>query len=286
MIREYVCAEQAAQLPPAVVQDIRLTFPDAYCLRGGMVRLAMAVRAAAGSAVCVLPFCHTVEAEAMGADIRYGDRHCGPRAGKLVCTGAEEVLALPEVDFTRGRIAEVLAACRMLCEKGEPVVLEISGPLTILNCLMEPHRLFRALRKQPEDMRAVLDRIRSVLQAYICRAEAQGVRWFSFADPLGDVRIVGPNTVEQLTRDFTVPLLKYLSGHTQPDTLISLCPKTALALTGCGCAAWECHALSSPMPYPNACLEVMGRVKFTGQACIKNTKTKLPGTIRGLCLEG
>ena len=60
---------------------------------------------------------------------------------------------------------------------------------------------------------------------------------------------------------------------------------TALALIGSGCAAWESIPLSHPMSYPEALLEARGKVKFTGQACLKNPNTKLPGSIRELRLQ-
>lgn len=279
-----MCKQQAAQLPPTVVQDESLSFPDAYCQRDEMVHLAEAVRAASGSQVCILPFCHTIEAEALGAHIIYGDRYFGPRAGQAVCTSVEELLALPKANLSTGRIAEVLAACRMLRERGETVVLEVSGPLTILNALMEPHLIFRALRKQPQQMGLVWKRLSEFLLEYVKQAEAAGAL-ISFADPIGGVNILGPKLAEQITKEFTMPFLHRLARETRPDTLITLCPKTALALIGSGCAEWESVPLSRPMPYLEALLEARGKVKFTGQACLKNPNTKLPGAIRGLRLQ-
>ena len=79
-------------------------------------------------------------------------------------------------------------------------------------------------------------------------------------------------------------LLKNIAIFTKPNTLVTLCPKTALALTGCGCAEWEFIPLSAVMSYPKALAEVRGKAKFTGQACLKNRSTKLPGAIRALRL--
>lgn len=284
MIRDFVCKQQAAQLPPAVVQDERISFPAAYCRRDEMVRLAEAVKTASGAPVCILPFCHTVEAEALGAHITYGDQHCGPRAGQLVCSSIEEFFALPKADCSTGRIAEVLAACKLLSERGETVILEISGPLTILNALMEPHLIFRALRKQPQQMNAVWEILSDLLLDYVLRAEKAGAI-ISFADPIGSVNILGPKLTEQLTKEFTWPFLLRLARETRPDTLVSLCPKTALALIGSGCATWESIPLPRLMSYPEALLEARGKTKFTGQVCLKNPNTKLPGSIRGLRLQ-
>ena len=284
MIQHFVCKQQAFQIPPSVLQDETLPFPEVYCQRDEIVRLAQAIKAADGSSLCILPFCHTVEAEALGADIRHGNRHTGPRAGQPICTSTESLLALPDVDFSSGRIAEVLAACRALREAGETVVLEISGPLTILNALIEPHLIFRALRKQPTEMELVFQKLLTLLQSYIHLAEQAGVEFFSYADPMADVGIIGPKVAEQMTRTFTCQMLKNIEISTNPNTVITLCPKTALALIGCGCAVWESIPLSAAMPYPDALPEVRGKAKFTGQACLKNHSTRLPGAIRALRL--
>ena len=284
MIRNFICKQQAFQIPPSVLQDESLPFPEVYCRQDEMVRLALAIKSADDSPLCVLPFCHTVEAEALGADIRHGNRLAGPRAGKPICTSLESLLALPDVDFSSGRIAEVLAACRALRDAGETVVLEVSGPLTILNALIEPHFIFRALRKQPAEMELVFEKLSRLLQNYIQQAEEAGANIFSFADPMADVSIIGPKVAEKLTRSFTCQLLKNIAISTKPNTLVTLCPKTALALTGCGCAEWEFIPLSAAMSYPKALTEVHGKAKFTGQACLKNRSTKLPGAIRALRL--
>lgn len=284
MIRNFICKQQAFEIPPAVLLDDSLSFPEVYFQREEMVRLALAVKAAENRSLCILPFCHTVEAEALGANIRYGDRQTTPHAGTPVCSSVDDLLALPEVDFSSGCIAEVLAACRMLREAGETVVLEISGPLTILNALMDSTLIFRALRKQPDQMRPVFEKLHRLLLDYIQQAEQVGVNLFSYADPIADVRIVGPKIAENLTSEYTCQILKNMEFSTNPDTLITLCPKTALALVGCGCAAWESVPLPTAISYPEALAVVHGKVKFTGQACLKNHHTRLPCAIRALRL--
>ena len=48
----------------------------------------------------------------------------GPRAKEYLCTDIEEILELPAIDFGKGRIQEVLKACRILYEKENTLYLK------------------------------------------------------------------------------------------------------------------------------------------------------------------
>ena len=50
-------------------------------------------------------------------------------------------------------------ACRILAEQGETVVLEVVGPITILNGLIDLRAVFKGMRKNPELMEKVFRKI-------------------------------------------------------------------------------------------------------------------------------
>ena len=82
-----------------------------------------------------------------GGIINLGNEIAGPRAGGYVCTDVEEILNLPDMDFTKNRIQETLLACKKLREEGEHVVFEVAGPFTILNVLIDARYVFKGMRK-------------------------------------------------------------------------------------------------------------------------------------------
>ena len=82
-----------------------------------MVTLSKMLKEKDKAVICELPFCHTLEAEAMGGIINLGNEIAGPRAGGYVCTDVEEILNLPDMDFTKGRIQETLLACKNFVKK-------------------------------------------------------------------------------------------------------------------------------------------------------------------------
>ncbi|AKL95701.1 methylcobalamin:coenzyme M methyltransferase [Clostridium aceticum] len=262
-----------------IAEKTSLKFPQAYKSWDSMAQLAIAVKERDHASFCELPFCHTLEGEALGGNINYGDENIGPRAKDYICTTAEEILNLPEIDYTIGRIAEVLKACKYLREEGENVVLYISGPFTIMNVLIDPRHIFKIFKKNPEAMKAILDKFRSEILRFVKEAEKSGVNMISYGDSTGGLNILGPKLAEKVVEIFTYPLFKSIEESLRDETIVLLCPKTTFALLGTDKAQWEDINLGTPMKYPEACVKIIGQTKFVGQMCIKNKEFTLKNGI-------
>lgn len=286
-IKDFNCTyDNSAGIGKDVTEGLNLVFPDAYMHADTMAVLAKALKKHDGAEFCGLPFCHTVEAEAMGGIINYGNERSVPRAKDYICTALEEILELPEIDFTKGRIHEVLLACRSLREEGEQVVLQISGPFTILNALIDVRCVFKALRKKPELMKKVFWKLGEEILRFAAEAEKCGVELISYADSSGGVNILGPKLAEQVVNDFTYKFLKKLEEATDKRTMILLCPKTVFALLGTEKAEFESIEMAEPMRYGEACIRMIGTVKFAGQMCIKNIGYRLDkGSFKAVILK-
>jgi len=256
-----------------------LAFPKAYEKAESMAILSKALKEEEGADFCQLPFCHTVEGEALGGIINLGDENIGPRAKEYRCTTPEEILALPEIDYSKGRIAEVLKACKILRDEGEDVVLYVSGPFTILNVLMEPRYVFKTFKKKPDMMQRIFDKLQGEILRFIEEAQRAGVQLISYGDSSGGLNILGPKFSEDTLEMFTYPLLKNLekrlNSETNSQTLILLCPKTTFALLGMEKARWKDLDLGAPMKYGEGCVKAIGRAKFAGQMCINNKNYEL-----------
>lgn len=190
-----------------VTEKLDLEFPDAYKHWDSMASISEELKKHDHASFCELPFCHTVEGEAMGGNVNFGDANIGPRAKDYICETADEILALPAIDYSTGRIAEVLKACKHLREKGENVVLEIAGPFTIMNVLMDARHVFKIFRKQPEKMQEILNKFQVEILRYMEEAQNAGVNMISYADSSGGLNILGPKMSEQVVEMFTYPLL-------------------------------------------------------------------------------
>ncbi len=258
-----------------VTESTSLKFPDAYKNWESMAQLSVALKEHNNAIYCELPFCHTLEGEALGGNINYGDENTGPRGKDYICTTAEEILSLPEIDYTSGRIAENLKACKYLREKGENVVLYISGPFTILNILIDPRHFFKILRKKPEVMQEIFNKLQNEIVRFVREAEKVGVNMISYGDSVGGLNILGPKLSEQVVEMFTYPLFKRIEETLSNEAIILLCPKTTFALLGTNKAIWKEIDLGAPIKYPEACVEVIGQAKFVGQMCFKNNQFEL-----------
>ena len=81
MIQDFKCTYgNSAGIREAVTNRTNLKFPDAYKHAETMAELAQVLKECDKAPFCELPFCHTVEAEAMGGIINYGNEKTGPRA--------------------------------------------------------------------------------------------------------------------------------------------------------------------------------------------------------------
>lgn len=275
-IKDFKCTyDNSAGINAEVTNKLNLRFPEAYMDSEALVLMAKTLKECDQAVFCEMPFDHTLEAEAMGGHVNLGNGNTGPRAKDYACFSLEEVLNLPEIDYTKGRISLVLAACEELVNQGEQVVLEISGPFTILNTLIDLKYVFRGLRKEPEKVNLIFEKLQSELLRFVEQAERRGVRYISYADSAGSVNIVGPKVAKQIVEIFTYPFLKKLEKQTKIDTMIMLCPKTTFALLGTNRAKFEDIEINEEMTYQEACLQYSGKLKIVGQMCLKNTFYRL-----------
>ena len=280
-IKDFGCTyANSAGINEKVTRKLNLTFPDAYLHWDTMAEISLALKETDGAGFCELPFCHTVEAEAMGGIVNFGNEKIGPRAKEYICTKPEELLDLKEMDFSQGRLHEVLLACQHLRKKGENVVLEIAGPFMILNVLIDIRYVFKAMRKQPELMEQVFWKIGDQLLEYIRQAQKYGVNMISYADSSGAVSIIGLAMAEQVVESFTYEFIKKAEALIGEDAVLLLCPRTALALIGTDKAEFADVALTEPMRYGEACAWMIGKEKILGQMCIKNINYTLNN---GIC---
>ena len=286
-IADFHCTyDFSAGISKEAVKDTGLKFPETHQSWDRMAELALVLKNFEGATFCELPFCHTLEGEALGGIINYGDENSGPRTKEYICATVEELLSLPEIDYTRGRISEVLQACKYLKEKGEDVILDISGPFTILNVLMETRLIFKFLRKDPEGIQAVFDKLRLETLRFVEAGRRAGVCMFSYADAAGGLNILGPRLAEQVVETYTYPLFKEIEKNLDDGAIFLLCPKTAYALLGTERAVWKDIPLDGPCRFSEGCKKAIGQAKFVGQMCIKNKGFRLDkGIIKTIELQ-
>ena len=252
-----------------LLAGLGLSFPGIHTDGAAMARLSRGIKESKDAVLCTLPFCCTVEAEALGASIRLGDAAIGPRAQAPVCSSLRDVLHLPPLETAAARLGQVLRACSLLAKAGEPVALEISGPMTILNWLMDLAVVFREWRRDTALMGEVLARLHEELAGYALAAADAGVSVLGYADPTGTLSILGPHRFGFVADRFVMPLLGRL--QTDAGAAVHICPKLAHALVSEGRASWQDLPLPRPMAYGEGCLAASQSGLPLGEVCLKDT---------------
>ncbi|MGN0261369.1 MAG: uroporphyrinogen decarboxylase family protein [Eggerthellaceae bacterium] len=279
-IKDFHCTyDNASGINAEAVASANVTFPEVHNDARMMANLSKALKEYENAPFCTLPFCHTVEAEALGGIVNLGDENAGPRCGGYITQSMSDILDLPDIDFTKGRIAKVLEACKILSDEGEHVVVEACGPITVMNSLIDPKYIFKTLHRDKETAKAVFDKLGEQSFRFMEQAKAHGAQFISYADVVGGVNIVGPNMAEDIVDFFTYDFVKRIQTLSDDTCMVMLCPKTTFALLGTDKAQLCNVPVSRPMRYGEACIELLGKVKLAGMTCYKNINFTLNNSI-------
>ena len=266
------------EIPAFVIRKFGASYWDAYQYAPLMSAASALIADSNGDEVCKLPFCVTIEAGAFGAEISYPENGVLPLPGQPMIQRIEDLDTLGDIDFSQGRIAEVLEAVRLLHAVGRRCVLKVEAPFTVLSMLMDSLVLFRAVRKDRPRVDAALAKIRKNLVEYIRRAFLAGADIISYADPSGVVEFVGPKVFRDVSGRETIRLLRDVQTI-RPGGIIHICGKTSTSLEYMGLATSETYELPEPRAtFAHALLSIHDRrkIQVTGHNCILVTAAPIP----------
>lgn len=251
------------------VAALGFQLPDVYKEAEGIAAMAAAIRKAHDNVFCIPSFDPVIEAENMGADIKFDESNLGPRKNTEIITTLEELLALPKLDVTKGRLAETLKACEILKAQGEKVAIEVHGPFAIINGVMEIQTVLMQWRKKADLVQQIFEKFKDDLVPLFLAAREVGCDMLFYTDAPGGLNIMGPKYTKQIVDWFTYPMVKELEEKLDKDAILHLCSKTAFALAGCDKAVWEKYSIEKEMKYGEACLLEEAHGKILGQRCRK-----------------
>jgi [methyl-Co(III) methanol-specific corrinoid protein]:coenzyme M methyltransferase len=168
-----------------------------------MAALAATVQAATGLDNVGVPFCMTVEAEALGSEVTLGSPLFPPRIER------EAFQELPtDIPTARGgRLQVVVEAVRILAGQARDVAVvgNVVGPVSLGAMVVAPGRFIRALRRQPEDAGRFLGALTDFLTEFALAQVEAGADVVVVAEPTGTGQILGPS-------DFQCFVLPFLNG--------------------------------------------------------------------------
>lgn len=176
--------------------------PAAHSDAAQMARLARASYEAGCFENYGVPFCMTVEAEALGAQVDLGSPTCEPHVYGYAIAAAREWPSLRRMDLGGGRPRTVLDALRILSADGDssvPVVGNLVGPVSTAGSVLDPAVLYREMRKDRPSVHGLLAFVTEQLVDFGRAQVEAGADVVAVADPSGTGEILGPRLFEEYT---------------------------------------------------------------------------------------
>jgi MtaA/CmuA family methyltransferase len=166
-----------------------------------MAALAQTVQAATGLDNVGVPFCMTVEAEALGSEVALGSPLFPTRIER------EAFQELPtDIPTARSRRLQVVVeAVRILAGQAPDVAVvgNVVGPVSLGAMVVTPGRFIRALRRQADAAERFLGALTDFLTEFALAQVEAGADVVVVAEPTGTGQILGPVAF----RRFVLPFL-------------------------------------------------------------------------------
>lgn len=161
-----------------------------------------------------VPFCMTVEAEAMGASVILGGRDTEPRVSAYPISSVEQWRQLHSIDLNAGRPLVVRQAIGLLKKRcaGAALIGNLTGPVSLASSLVDAAVFYKELRKKPEAAQAMMNFVTDNLIAFGNAQIDAGAEFIAISDPGGTGEILGPKLFEQ----YALPALNRICMALKP----------------------------------------------------------------------
>jgi len=205
-----------------IMEKSNCLWPEAHVDPEKMAGLAYALNEAGGFENCGVPFCMTVEAEAMGARVNMGNLLCEPHVVDSPLASSAQVGLLKPLDINSGRAKVVIEAIKLLKAKntGVPVIGNLTGPVSIAGTLVDMSVLLKEYLKSPAEAERLMEFIVKNLIVFGKAQIEAGVDAICIAEPSGTGEILGP----QRFRAFSVRYVnEVLDALAVPVKVVHIC---------------------------------------------------------------
>ena len=213
------CANSTATQQQA--EMFGLKWPSFHQKAEEMAKMALGAHEIFGFDGVRLPFCQTIEAEALGCEVGYRDFM---PSNDVALYKLDATPQFPEDFLKRGRIPELLEGLQLLKRQasGQALVLGgVAGPLTIARALLDSVPLLKASLKTPDKIIPFLQvGQRACLQLAIALIDA-GAEAIVIEDMTASPDLLHPRTYKntvaeyhrQLVQAISVPAILHICGN-------------------------------------------------------------------------
>ena len=211
----------------AIVEAMEKTgsfWPEAHENAEKMATLGSSLYELAGLENARIPFCLTVEAEALGCKVDLGGKDKTPQIIESPFNSADDIEA-PSDFLDRGRIPVVLEALKILKDKYDdtlPIVVGITGPLTLAGHLLGVENLVRYMKLRPSEIETAVDNTLDVCMDYVDAISDVGPDIICVAEPTASPELIDPLQFKSLVK----PALEDLANMIKTKKVLHICGST------------------------------------------------------------
>ncbi|MBI9091918.1 MAG: hypothetical protein JEZ12_22125 [Desulfobacterium sp.] len=200
-------------------------WPEAHSDPHLMADLAAGIYTHGGFENYGVPFCMTVEAEAMGAPVFMGTKTNEPRVTAYPINSVSQWRELNNIDVTTGRAKVVLDAITLLKDRNSdvPVLANLTGPVSLASSLMEPVMYYKELHKNPRDAHGIMAHVTQNLITFGRAQLDAGATVLTISDPSGTGEILGPKMFRQYAVPYLNQIVDALKASATGGTIIHIC---------------------------------------------------------------
>jgi [methyl-Co(III) methanol-specific corrinoid protein]:coenzyme M methyltransferase len=192
-----------------------------------MARLTLAANRHAGVENVGVPFCMTVEAEAMGAKIDLGSRENEPNVAVYAMDSVADTDRLSRMDVTAGRAAVCTDAIRILRREAPqiPVFANLTGPVSLATSLVDPLLFYRALIKNKEGAHKLMRMVNQTLLRFGSALIEAGADVVCIADPSASGELMGSISFSEFALPYINDLVVYFREKYEVPAIVHICGK-------------------------------------------------------------
>jgi MtaA/CmuA family methyltransferase len=222
----FICPGGMMTMVVAEMMDrVESFWPQAHSDALLMARLTLAAYELGGIENVGVPFCMTIEAEGLGAEVYLGSRESEPRVTRYVMEEMAQLERLASFDPASGRGGVCAEAIRILKESAPqlPVIANLSGPISLATSVIDPLLYYRALRRDPEAAHRLTRHCTEVIKTFGAALIEAGADLVCIADPSATGEIIGREAFAQFAVPYLNELCDHFSDRFAVPTIVHIC---------------------------------------------------------------
>jgi [methyl-Co(III) methanol-specific corrinoid protein]:coenzyme M methyltransferase len=265
------------------METIGVFWPEAHSDPAMMAELSASTYDLTGLEIVGVPYCLSVEAEALGGHTEFGTRGDSiPQVTGTPYTDFDEVV-IPEDLLTAKRFPVVLEAISMLKEQvGDklPVVAGMTGPFTLAGHLAGIEPMLKGLIRKPDKYMGFIELATEIGSIYGQALMDAGADIVSIADPSSSSDIISPRMFRGIVKPVIAEMVEAIGG----TSFLHICGNCTPIIGDMAETGVDSISISDKVDARQAKEIVGGKAKITGN--ISTTVTLLlkgPGDVREEC---